>query len=100
MTAQELLTFTTVNLDSAMRPTGTTANDTFRKYLPDLGTPRFQIAKTQNPYEYTEAFRANRHPPWLYDLTETWQHLLQEPFTGVTHDGSNAGKHFTPQGSN
>lgn len=59
----------------------------FRKYLPDLTLPRFQVAKTQSPYEYSEAFRINHEPPWLYNLTETWKSLLEEPYKGVTTDG-------------
>lgn len=61
----------------------------FRKYLPDLNTPRFQTAKEQTPYEYTNTFFETRHPPWLHNLTETWKELLKEPFTGVTNDGMN-----------
>lgn len=30
----------------------------------------------------------NRAPPWLYDLTKTWEKLLKEPYKGVTNDGS------------
>jgi hypothetical protein len=59
----------------------------FRKHLPDLNTPRFQIAKEQSPYEYVEAFQKNKQPPWIYGLTEAWRTLLEEPYKGVTSDG-------------
>ena len=29
-----------------------------------------------------------RAPPWLYDLTKVWETLLEEPYKGVTNDGS------------
>jgi hypothetical protein len=60
----------------------------FRKHLPDLNTPRFQISKTQSPYEYSEAFQKNHIPPWLHALTEAWKTLLDEPYKGVTTDGA------------
>lgn len=60
----------------------------FRQYLPDLSIPRFQIAKDQDPYEYTEAFQKNHAPPWLYNLTKAWEHLLEKQYHGVTNDGS------------
>ncbi|KAI8941971.1 hypothetical protein NX059_000081 [Plenodomus lindquistii] len=59
----------------------------FRAHLPDLESPRFTTAAKQNPYEYTQCMRENRAPPWLYDLTTTWEKLLAEPYTGVTNDG-------------
>lgn len=59
----------------------------FRQHLPDLETPRFQIAKEQSPYEYFDAFQKSHVPPWLYNLTETWKTLLEEPYKGVTTDG-------------
>jgi hypothetical protein len=59
----------------------------FRQHLPDLSSPRFQTAKQQSPYEYSEAFQKNHVPPWLYKLTEAWTKLLEEPFKGVTSDG-------------
>ena len=59
----------------------------FRQCLPDLNTPRFQIAKTQSPYEYSEAFQKNHVPPWLYSLTQAWAKLLEEPYKGLTADG-------------
>ena len=59
----------------------------FRQHLPDLKTPRFQISSQQSPYEYSEAFQKNHVPPWLYNLTQAWKELLEEPYTGVTSDG-------------
>jgi hypothetical protein len=59
----------------------------FRQHLPDLSLPRFQISKDQSPYEYSEAFQKNHVPPWLYNLTEAWKKLLEEPYKGVTTDG-------------
>jgi hypothetical protein len=59
----------------------------FRKHLPDLDIPRFQIAKEQDAYEYADAFQQTHHPPWLFNLTQAWAELLEEPYTGVTTDG-------------
>lgn len=59
----------------------------FRKHLPDLNTPRFQVAAQQSADEYAEAFQTKHQPPWLYDLTQTWQKLLEEPYHGITTDG-------------
>lgn len=61
----------------------------FGEFLPDLDTPRFQVAKKQNAYEYANAFKTRQHPPWLYDLTRAWERLLQGPYRGVTTDGPN-----------
>jgi hypothetical protein len=30
----------------------------------------------------------NRAPPWLYDLTKVWETLLDEPYKGITNDGT------------
>lgn len=59
----------------------------FRQHLPDLSTPRFQVAKDQDADEYAEAFQKTQVPPWLYNLTKSWEQLLKEPFVGVTSDG-------------
>jgi hypothetical protein len=64
-----------------------TASAEFRRYLPDLNIPRFTTAKDQDTYQYSETFQETQHPPWLFDLTQTWQSLYQEPFKGVTNDG-------------
>lgn len=63
------------------------ASSEFRQHLPDLSIPRFTISKQQNAYEYADDFKKNHVPPWLYNLTETWKELLQEPFKGVTTNG-------------
>lgn len=60
----------------------------FRQYLPDLTSPRFTISSKQSPYEYVEAFQESHVPPWLYNLTETWKVLLQEPYKGISVDGT------------
>ena len=60
----------------------------FRAHLPDLSSPRFTTAAKQNIYEYAKCMQDNREPPWLYDLTKVWEKLLEEPFKGVTNDGS------------
>lgn len=60
----------------------------FRAHLPDLSSPRFTTAAKQSVYEYAKEMQDNRAPPWLYDLTKTWEKLLEEPYTGVTSDGT------------
>jgi hypothetical protein len=60
----------------------------FRQHMPDLSSLRFQITKEQTPYEYFDYFEKNHQPPWLYKLTKTWEKLLEEPYKGVTADGS------------
>jgi hypothetical protein len=60
----------------------------FRAHLPDLNSARFTTAAKQNIYEYVECMQDNRAPPWLYDLTKVWEKLLEEPYKGVTNDGS------------
>ncbi|KFZ08635.1 hypothetical protein V501_05871 [Pseudogymnoascus sp. VKM F-4519 (FW-2642)] len=69
----------------------------FRKYIPDLNTLRFQTAKVQDCYEYAENFQKSHNPPWLYDLTQTWQELLREPYKGLTTDGNVIPNLFQPQ---
>jgi hypothetical protein len=64
------------------------ASAEYRKHLPDLSIDRFTKAKDQDPYEYSDTFQTHRHPPWLFDLTQTWQNLYQEPFKGITNDGN------------
>jgi hypothetical protein len=60
----------------------------FRAHLPDLSSPRFTSAAKQNIYEYVKSMQDNRAPPWLYDLTKVWEQLLEEPYKGVTNDGT------------
>jgi len=64
------------------------ASSAFRAHLPDLTSPRFATAAKQTIYEYTKSMQDQRAPPWLYDLTKTWEKLLAEPFTGITNDGT------------
>ncbi|RMD40597.1 hypothetical protein DV735_g4535, partial [Chaetothyriales sp. CBS 134920] len=42
----------------------------------------------QDAYSYAGAFKTSQHPPWLYNLSKTWESLLEEPFHGVTTDGT------------
>jgi hypothetical protein len=60
----------------------------FRNHIPDLTTPRFTTAAQQTPYEYTQAFQEHHVPPWLYDLTQAWEKLYEEPYKGMTVDGT------------
>jgi hypothetical protein len=39
----------------------------------------------------------NRAPPWLYDLTKVWEKLLDEPYKGITNDGSVRKDLFEPR---
>lgn len=64
------------------------ASEAFRAHLPDLATPRFTTAAKQDVYEYAKFFRDNHAPPWLFDLTQAWAKLYEEPFKGVTTDGN------------
>lgn len=80
------------SLSSGQMSTSTTTTDqdlatAFRQHLPDLTSPRFTTCSKQSPYEYSEAFQQNHVPPWLYNLTEAWKSLLQEPYKGVSTDG-------------
>jgi len=59
----------------------------YRKHLPNLNVPRFQMMKKQNAHEYVHDFKTNHAPPWLYALYEHWRTLLAEPLKGVTSDG-------------
>jgi hypothetical protein len=59
----------------------------FRQYIPDLNTPRFQTAKDLDCYQYAKNFQDSHNPPWLYNLSQTWQDLLGQPYKGVTTDG-------------
>jgi hypothetical protein len=66
----------------------TTEPSTFRRYLPDLSSPRFANARDQDAYEYVAEFRRTQRPAALFKLTQAWENLLEEPFTGVTTDGA------------
>jgi hypothetical protein len=67
-------------------PTTSNAGE-YRKHLPDLSIPRFQVMKTQDAHEYAKAFKTGHQPPWLYALYQYWRKLWAEPFKGVTCDG-------------
>ncbi|RMZ79849.1 hypothetical protein DV737_g3264, partial [Chaetothyriales sp. CBS 132003] len=60
----------------------------FRAYLLDLNCERFLNARDQDPYSYADAFKTKQQPPWLYDLSKTWESLLDEPFHGLTTNGN------------
>jgi hypothetical protein len=60
----------------------------FRGCLPDLNHPRFTTMKAQDAHEYAKAFKTSQHPPWLYNLYRHWRELYQEPYRGVTNDGT------------
>jgi len=73
-------------MSSAEAPKTSHAGE-YRKYLPDLSIPRFQMMKQQDAHVYAEAFKTGHQPPWLYSLYQFWLSLLEEPFKGVTSDG-------------
>jgi len=73
-------------MSSAEAPKTSHAGE-YRKYLPDLSIPRFQIMKQQDAHVYAQAFKTGHQPPWLYSLYQFWLSLLEEPFVGVTSDG-------------
>jgi hypothetical protein len=64
----------------------------FRQYLPDLSQPRFQDMKKQDAYEYAENFKKNGQPPWLHGLYLHWRKLYQQPYQGITSDGTHFGQ--------
>lgn len=65
------------------KPTGE-----YRQYLPDLNLKRFQVMCQQDAHEYAHDFKTGHQPPWLHALYMHWLDLLQEPFKGVTTDGT------------
>jgi len=72
----------------------------FCHYIPDLNTPRFQVAKEQDAYSYAETSNTEYRPLWLYNLCQTWQRLFEEPYKGVTTNGLNLSAESTrPAGS-
>lgn len=72
--------------------TSTTVNEggdgEYRQYLPNLSIPRFTTMQKQDAHEYAKAFVEGGNPPWLHALYLHWRKLLQEPFKGVTNDGT------------
>lgn len=71
-------------------PTSTPAAPaaTYHQYLPDLSIPRFTAMQKQDAHVYAKEFKEGGMPPWLHGLYLHWRKLLQEPFTGVTNDGT------------
>ncbi|KAI1099140.1 hypothetical protein F4804DRAFT_93793 [Jackrogersella minutella] len=63
-------------------------NGNFRKFLPDLDTPRFQAIAKNDPYGHAKELLEHHRPPWLYGLYVHWRKLLEEPYKGVTNDGT------------
>lgn len=59
----------------------------FRKYLPDLDSPRFQTLKTSSAQDHVDRFHETSNPPWLHALYEYWRRLYAEPYRGVSNDG-------------
>jgi hypothetical protein len=76
-------TMSSEQLAQLQKPTGE-----YRQYLPDLSLKRFQVMRSQDAHEYAHDFKTLRHPPWLHALYMHWLDLLQEPFKGVTTDGT------------
>ncbi|KAK7905416.1 hypothetical protein LTR67_000138 [Exophiala xenobiotica] len=60
----------------------------YRQYLPDLSIPRFTTMKTEDAHVYVQRFKESGGPPWIHALWLHWKKLLQEPFKGVTSDGT------------
>ncbi|KAK3952395.1 hypothetical protein QBC32DRAFT_237035 [Pseudoneurospora amorphoporcata] len=60
----------------------------YRQYLPDLSIPRFTTMQKQDAHEYAKEFIEGGNPPWLHGLYLHWRKLFQDPFRGVTHDGT------------
>lgn len=63
-------------------------NAAFRHFLPDLAQPRFTTMQQQDAHEYASAFKRDAQPPWLYALWQHWRQLFEEPFRGITNDGT------------
>jgi hypothetical protein len=59
----------------------------FRKYLPDITTPRFTTMRKQTAREYAEQFKEGGPPPWLYGIWRHWRELYKEPYLGLTNNG-------------
>jgi hypothetical protein len=71
------------------------ASAAFRAHVPDLTSPRFTTAKQQDVYQYADHFHTNHAPPWLFDLTQAWEKLYNEPYRGVTADGKSKRTSFS-----
>ncbi|KAI1408745.1 hypothetical protein F5Y13DRAFT_171689 [Hypoxylon sp. FL1857] len=69
----------------------------FRQYLPDLNTPRFQAIAQNDAYGHAKELLEHHRPPWLYGLYVHWRELFEEPFKGVTNDGTVRPNLFKPR---
>ncbi|EHA56326.1 hypothetical protein MGG_02169 [Pyricularia oryzae 70-15] len=79
-----------------MASNGTEKGD-YRQFLPDLSHPRFTTMQKQDAHEYAREFIQGGNPPWLHALYLHWRALFQEPFRGVTSDGTVRTGLFKPQ---
>jgi hypothetical protein len=64
------------------------AESPYRQHLPDLSSPRFTTMAKQDAHAYAAAFKEGGNPPWIHALYQHWLALLNEPFRGVTSDGT------------
>ncbi|KAI1470160.1 uncharacterized protein F4812DRAFT_316106 [Daldinia caldariorum] len=71
----------------ASQTTQDAQHESFRQYLPDLNTPRFQAIAKNDAYGHAKELLEHHRPPWLYGLYLHWRKLFEEPFKGVTNDG-------------
>ncbi|KAI1800405.1 hypothetical protein F4811DRAFT_566920 [Daldinia bambusicola] len=71
----------------AFQTTQDPQRESFRRYLPDLNTPRFQAIAKSDAYSHAKELLEHHRPPWLYGLYLHWRKLFEEPFKGVTDDG-------------
>ncbi|EGZ77595.1 hypothetical protein NEUTE2DRAFT_100682 [Neurospora tetrasperma FGSC 2509] len=69
----------------------------YRQYLPDLNIPRFTTMQQQDAHEYAKEFIKGGNPPWLHGLYLHWRKLFQDPFKGITNDGTVRPNLFTLQ---
>ncbi|CAJ2500880.1 Uu.00g037330.m01.CDS01 [Anthostomella pinea] len=60
----------------------------FRQYLPDLSSSRFTTMAQNDAYGHARELKEKQAPPWLYGLYMHWRKLFQEPFKGITNDGT------------
>ncbi|KAI0135086.1 hypothetical protein F4814DRAFT_399849 [Daldinia grandis] len=72
----------------ASKATQDAQHESFRQYLPDLNTPRFQAIAENDAYGHAQELLEHHRPPWLYGLYVHWRKLFEEPFKGVTSDGT------------
>lgn len=63
------------------------ATGEYRKYLPDLSTPRFVELAKSSAHDHVRGFHQHQRPPWLHALYCHWRTLFEEPFKGLTNDG-------------